>query len=130
MTLEAKTKMIEGLIRENPESTIADYLVLLADIESIERGDMVYTLSLPDPSIQLNVLAMAASMTNRGLVTISDRYFDLFRRAIKNETIEPSELPTGKTILKRAEAEITKVKDQHQRPPAEYSNHSPWQIAS
>jgi len=37
MTLEAKDKLISDLIKENPDSAIRDYLVLLQELESIEH---------------------------------------------------------------------------------------------
>lgn len=41
MDLNWQIDIINGLIRENPESTIKDYLKLLADILSIEEGDII-----------------------------------------------------------------------------------------
>lgn len=41
MTLEAKNKLINDLIRENPDSTIKDYLEVIKELESIEETDTV-----------------------------------------------------------------------------------------
>lgn len=41
MTLEAKNKLICDMIRENPDSTIKDYLEVLKELESIEETDTV-----------------------------------------------------------------------------------------
>lgn len=36
MTLEAKDKLISDLIKENPDSTIKDYLEICKELDSIE----------------------------------------------------------------------------------------------
>jgi hypothetical protein len=36
MTLEAKDKLIRDLIKENPDSTIRDYLEIIKELDSIE----------------------------------------------------------------------------------------------
>jgi hypothetical protein len=41
MTLEAKDKLIDDLIKENPDSTIKDYLEVVKEIEQIETADTV-----------------------------------------------------------------------------------------
>ena len=41
MTLEAKDKLIRDLIRENPDSTIRDYMEVVKEIEQIETADTV-----------------------------------------------------------------------------------------
>ena len=41
MTLEAKDKLICDLIKENPDSTIKDYLEVVKEIEQIEVADTV-----------------------------------------------------------------------------------------
>lgn len=38
MTFEAKCKLIDDMIKENPETTIKDYMALVKEIESIERA--------------------------------------------------------------------------------------------
>lgn len=41
MTLEAKDKLISDMVKENPDSTIKDYLLLVEDIEAIESAPKV-----------------------------------------------------------------------------------------
>lgn len=38
MELEDKIKMIDQLIKENPDNTIRDYLDLLKEVETIEKS--------------------------------------------------------------------------------------------
>jgi hypothetical protein len=44
MTLEAKDKLIRDLIKENPDSTIRDYLELVKELESIEATEPIIPL--------------------------------------------------------------------------------------
>ena len=41
MTLEAKDKLINDLIKESPDATIRDYLEVVKEIEQIETADTV-----------------------------------------------------------------------------------------
>lgn len=40
MKLKEKIRLIDDMIREDPESTIADYIHLLSDIQSIEQNEL------------------------------------------------------------------------------------------
>ena len=41
MTLEWEIKIIDGLIKENPEATIYDYLKLKAELIEIEKATII-----------------------------------------------------------------------------------------
>jgi hypothetical protein len=131
MNLGDHIKLIEDMIRENQDYTIADYLELVEEIEHIKIDDMGSRKGIPNVTEdkRLTILRMAKTHSvaeicqfmgvSQDCVYKTCRRHGPGLRAIQNpEVIEPQPLP-----------EVKKPAQQG-RPPANYSNHSPYGIAS
>jgi len=133
MTLSDRIQLIDDMIRKNPEYTIRDYLDLVNEINQIKNEDMGSRKGIPnipeDKKLIIIRLAQTKSVAEIcEIMGISPNciYKACARggtsiRAIRHqEILEPAQPPA---------LEVNKPK-KYVRPPAEYSNHSPFGIAS
>lgn len=131
MTIEQKIKLIDDLIKENPEVTISEYLFAAQEIELIEKApNMPSRKGKPNLTEEQkkSVLVLAhAKNTAKEISEITgltlDRIYKICAaagqsiRAIRHpEVIAPADIPD--IPAKR-----------FTRPAAQYSNHSPWGVA-
>lgn len=154
MKLTDKIKMIDDMIKENPDCTVKDYLEVLTDVESIEKGG----LNMPYPGLsneeRERILKLAAQMNVSDIRRQTNLAFSTIYAVLKSEGINMRKVVKERKAIAEKEAkeqernrmeELKKrlqvaqeiagnPQDQQdkkfQRPPAEYSNHSPWNIAS
>ena len=107
MTLEAKIKMVDALVREDPNSTIADYLALLADVESIEKGEVGQE---PPLSVTDWVMKLAATKTVPQMKKETNFSYSTIYRALDKLGIDPKDLTTAARQRKRQEAHENAMK--------------------
>lgn len=144
MTLSDRIKLINGLIKENTDSTIADHFEALAEIESIEHivknEDMAKQI---DEEQRREIVALSKTLTPAQIQEQTDYAFSTIYRALqlagidyKADTKKRLEIKRQEREAQRATEVIVKkpirkpVKEPFRRPPAEYSNHSPYGIAT
>lgn len=132
MTLDEKIKLIDDLIRENTDITIAEYLFSVAEIENVEKTTSMDNrkgiANLSDEE-KVKILAMAqtynAKEISLGLGLSLNQVYKVCAKvkggikAIRHPEAEPAPSPP-----------IPPAKRAFVRPPAQYSNHSPMGIAS
>lgn len=137
MTLADRIKLIDDMIREDPQYTIRDYLDMVAEIEQIKIEDMGSRKGIPNvpEDKRLTIIRLAKTKSVAEICEImgvsQDCVYKICRkdgfgvRAIRNpEVIQPDPVP------ERVPEPGPKKPAVYTRPPAVYSNHSPFGIAS
>lgn len=133
MTL-SRIQLIEDMIRENPEYTIRDYLDVVAEIENIKTEDMGSRKGVPnltdDKMGQIVQLAKERKSVVEicAILGISQNcvYKACSRKGPGYKALSCPQVIQPEPVIKEPEKKLEKWR----RPPAEYSNHSPFGIAS
>lgn len=144
MNLPDQIKLIDDMISESPDYTVADYLSLCAEIQNIEKG-----IFMPNPGIdiatQVQVLKMAADFdyktihkeTGLGISAIY-RYLKRAGVDLKEKRDRLKEQREAEALLVREEEikrrlgvaqEVIKtpvIPEKWKRPAAIYSNSRPY----
>lgn len=133
MNLPDRIKLVDDMIREDPQYTIRDYLEVVAEIEQIKIEDMGSRKGIPNvpEDRRLTIIRLAKTKSVAEICEImgvsQDCVYKICNkygpgvRAIRNpEVIEPEPVPDSEP----------KEPVAYKRPPAVYSNHSPFGIAS
>lgn len=115
MNLKDRIKLINDIVKENDNSTIADYAVSLQEIEDIENGVKQMVKKVEETTRQ-QILRLAADMTAKQIKMQTGIPFSTIYKALKEQ---------GFDVLqerKRRREELFAGK----RPPAIYSNPRPY----
>jgi len=149
MNLEDRIKLIDDLIKEDPDSTIADYIMLVGDIDSIQktvkerdmakqidhqqRQHIVELFKTKTPAEIHHETKYAFSTIYKALELAGIDYKAVTKKRKEAERIamrERQELHREREIEARKPKKPIVPDPPLQRPPAIYSNHSPYGIAS
>lgn len=114
MTLTEKIKLVDDLIREDKETTIRQYLDAIAEIDNIKPPEVNkpknYTTDQAQFMLTHHKQYTCVEMAEKLEIEPADVYNFAYR---------------NKLSFKRQDKKMPYV-----RPPAQYSNHSPFGIAS
>ena len=147
MNLQSKLKLINDMIKENPDATIRDYLTLVSDIENIEKSTPMAFPGIGQDKKE-EILKMAATMTATEIRQETNIAFSTIYRVLRQHGIDVKAETRQRKLAERIAKEEMERKEREAiiaarkpkkpilperpftRPPAVYSNHSPFGIAS
>lgn len=137
MTFKDKIKLVNDMIKENDNTTIADYQAAMTEIEGVENGSIVYEKEEEETRRQY-ILRLASEMTAKQIKMFTGHSFSVIYRALKDEGYDVHEARRQRReqIKLQQESDRQRALKARQlpkpykapdvRPPAQYSNSRPY----
>lgn len=129
MTLSDQIKLTDVLVRNEPDTTIREYLDMVKEIDNIKPVEMSkpkqYTPDQAQFMLTHHKSFTAVEMAVRLNIEVATVYNFAYRNKLSFKSVNQSQVAFEREDKRRNERKKPLI-----RPAAQYSNHSPYGIAS